>query len=345
MSGLHLRPPAAEAISLRGVPAVRARERAARRPWLRLRLPSLSGLLARLLVCLFVVVAVWKLVLLGLDTYQASRFTRPAIVAQQPQQLAPPATEAGLQAILREADLPGGTLGVYVRNLPTGASASLNADRPFPAASLIKVPIMVEVFKQQRLKRFSWDDQLVVGREHWTDGSGVLQARVGDSLSIGELLRLMIVQSDNIAANMLTDLVGVDNINQTMAAMGLKNTRMVDRFRENAMPTTSAEDMGHLLELIATGRLVDAQTSEEAVRLMEQRQAQAWLADGLPWWGKLAHKWGDLPHARHDAGIIYTPRNQIVIVVLTENGTPAVAAEQIGQISRKVVSYLEGPGP
>ena len=111
------------------------------------------------------------------------------------------------------------------------------------------------------------------------------------------------------------------------------------------MPTTSAEDMGRLLELIATGGLVDAPTSEEALRLLEVEQKQNWLGDGLPWWGKLAHKWGDLPRARHDAGIVFTPRNQIVIVVLTENGSPDAAAEQIRSISRKVVSYVEGPGP
>jgi len=309
-----------------------------------IRLPSLSGLLVRALVLFFAATAVWKLALLGFETYEASRFTRPPVVSQ-PQPAGPPASDAGLEAILRQTGLPGGVVGTYVRNLTNGVAGGVNADRRFPAASLYKVPILVEVYKQQRLKHFSWDDQVMIRPEHWTDGSGVLQARVGQSVSVGELLRLMIVESDNIAANMLTELVGAKSVNETMAALGLRSTRVVDPIRENVSPTTSAEDMARLLELIASGRLVDAQTSEEAVRLLEQKQGQNWLADGLPWWGKLAHKWGDLPNARHDAGIVYTPHNQIVIVVLTEHSNAAAAAEQIRSISRRVVSYFEGPSP
>ena len=309
-----------------------------------LRLPSFSGLLVRVLVLLFVAIVAWKLALLGLETYEASRFTRPPVVSQ-PQLAGPPISDEGLETILRQSGLPGGVVGTYVRNLTNGVAGGVNADRRFAAASLYKLPILVEVYKQQRLKNFSWDDQLTIRPEHWTDGSGVLQARVGQSLPIGELLRLMIVESDNIASNVLTELVGAKNVNETMATLGLRSTRVVDPLRENTSPTTSPEDMGRLLEIIAAGRLVDAQTSEEAIRLLEQKQGQNWLADGLPWWGKLAHKWGDLPNVRHDAGIIYTPHNRIVIVVLTEHSNAVAAADQIRSISRRVVDYFEGPGP
>ena len=310
----------------------------------RLRLPSLTGLLVRGLVVLFALTALWRLTVLALETYELSRFQRPPVVSLATQAAPSPATDAGLDAILREAGLPGGVVGAYVRNLPTGASAALNGERRFAAASLFKLPVMVEVYKQQRLRRFSWDDELIVGKEHWTDGSGVLQARVGERFKIGDLLRLMIDESDNIAANMLTDLVGVASINQTMDAMGLRATRVVDRFRENSQPSTTPQDIGRLLEITATGQLVDTQTSEEAIRLLERKQAHAWLGEGLPWWGKLAHKWGDVPNARHDAGVIYTPRNQIVLVVLTENANPVAAADQIRSLSRRVVWYVEGTG-
>jgi beta-lactamase class A len=315
-------------------------QRAAAGPRVAFRLPPVSALIARGLVILFVLTATWKLATLGWETYQASRFIRPTIASpvSLPSALV---VDPELHAIVRQAGLPGGVVGVYVRSLTNGAGAETNAERRFPAASLSKLAVMVEVFKQQRLRKFAWSDELTLGREHWADGSGVLQARIGQSLAIGELQRLMIQESDNIAANVLTDLVGVANINQTMEALGLRNTRVTERSRETALPTTSPEDLGRLLEITATGRLVDAQTSEEAVRLLERKQAQSWLAAGLPWWGKLAHKWGDLPNARHDAGILYTPRNQIVLVVLTENGTPAAAAEQIGTISRDVMSYFE----
>ena len=179
-------------------------------------------------------------------------------------------------------------------------------------------------------------------KDDWADGSGVLQARLGERIRIGELLRLMIEDSDNIAANMLVDLVGAANINDTMDAMGLHNTRISDRARESNQQIVTADDLGRLLETVARGQLVDAQTSEEAVRLLERRQAQSWIAEGLPWWAKLAHKWGDLPNARHDVGIVYTPRNQLVLAILTENGTSAAAAEQIRTLTRRIVDYFEG---
>ena len=308
-----------------------------------MRLPTLTGLLVRILVLVFIGTAVWRLALLALETYEASRFTRPAITT--PARTAPPVTDAGLDLVLRGAGLPGGSVGSYVRILGSGAGAGLNADRRFPAASLYKLPVMLEVFKQQRLKTFTWDDELTIQQSQWTDGSGVLQARVGQKIKVQEALRLMIVDSDNIAANMLVDLVGATNVNQTLDGLGLRQTRVVDRLREATMPTTSPEDMGRLLELLATGRFLDAQTSEEAIRLLEAKQGQNWLGEGLPWWGKIAHKWGDIPNARHDAGVIYTPHNQIVLVVLTENGSPAQAADVIRATSQRIVDYVEGPGP
>jgi beta-lactamase class A len=295
------------------------------------------------LVLVFAGTAIWRLALLGLETYEASRFTRPAITT--PARTAPPVTDAGLDLVLRGTGLPGGTVGSYVRIVGSGAGAGLNADRRFPAASLYKLPVMLEVFKQQRLRNFNWDDDLTIQQSQWADGSGVLQARVGQKIKVHEALRLMITDSDNIAANMLVDLVGPNNINQTLEGLGLRQTRVVDRSREAVMPTTSAEDIGRLLELLASGRFLDPQTSEEAIRLLEAKQGQNWLGEGIPWWGKIAHKWGDLPNARHDAGIIFTPHNQIVLVVLTENGAPAQAAEVIRSTSQRILDYVEGPGP
>ena len=226
-------------------------------------------------------------------------------------------------------------LGAYVRNLSTGVGAGVSGDRRFPAASLYKLPVLVEVYRQQRLRAFNWDDELTIGRDDWADGSGVLQARVGDRLKIGELVQLMIVQSDNIAANMLTDLVGASRVNETMLALGLKNTRVIDRVSRERVPGHHSRGHGPLAGDRRDRPPGGRATSEEAIRLLETKQAQNWLADGLPWWGKLAHKWGDLPNARHDAGIIFTPHNQIVIVVMTEGASATAAAEEIKNISRR----------
>src|SRR5205085_2316095 len=128
-----------------------------------------------------------------------------------------------------------------------------------------------------------------------------------------------------------------------IGADGLPNTPMEPRQvqqgdRQEHM--TSVRDRGTLLGLIAQGGLVDAQTSAQALRLLEEKQEYAWLEDGLPWWAKLAHKWGDLPGARHDAGIVYTPRGRYAIAVLTQNKAPGEAAAAIGRVSRATFERL-----
>src|SRR6185295_20242964 len=100
--------------------------------------------------------------------------------------------DAGLQSILERQAAPSGFVGLFVRNLNTGAEASVNPNRVFAAASLYKLPIMVETIRQIKLGKISPEQQLVVQRSQWVPGSGVLQGRVGDSLPVKELLRLMI---------------------------------------------------------------------------------------------------------------------------------------------------------
>ncbi len=245
-------------------------------------------------------------------------------------------SDAALQAgVDRAMTLSRGTSATYVVDLERGAVAQSNADRQFPAASLFKLPILVEVLAQQQLHRLDPDQQLQVRQEDWTDGSGVLQARVGDRLSVRELTRLMIQESDNIAALVLLNAVGSDNVNATLDRLGLNGTRLVDRrLGDRGDNVTTARDMGELMTTIASGHLIDVDVSETAMRLLELRQATTWLADDLPWWVKVAHKWGDLPDARHDAGIVFTPRGRFVAVVLTQDALPDEAERAIARTAR-----------
>src|SRR5207248_7139650 len=110
-----------------------------------------------------------------------------------------------------------------------------------PAASLFKLPILLEVLAQEDAGRLDADQQETVRPEDWTDGSGVLQARIGDRVSVRELSRLMIAESDNIAALVLLDLVGVGTVNALSEQLGLRVTRVVDhRAGEPGDHTTSA---------------------------------------------------------------------------------------------------------
>ncbi len=292
-------------------------------------------------MALFVAVLGWQAVLTGVEAVRGMLFTHPSVSAGKLAAARPdPALQQRIQA---SAAFPGGTTGVVVRDLNGSSVAEVNGDRVFRSASLFKLPIMVEVLKQQRLKRLAPDDLLQITQDEWTDGSGVLQARVGDRLPVRELMRLMIQESDNIAALVLLDAVGVDNVNATMEGVGLRNTRLRDRHVDVGQANvTTARDTALLLQTIATGGLIDEETSAKALKLLELRQANSWLTDDLPWWVKLAHKWGDIPGTRHDAGIVFTPRATYVAVVLTEGGTPDAAQAAISRTSKAAYEQLGG---
>ena len=267
-------------------------------------------------------------------------FARPPAASIAP---APLHTDPRLQARFEDvgAAVSSGSLALAVVDLQSGAMASVDAARAYPAASLFKLPILLEVLTEEEAGRLDPERQLEIRPEDWTDGSGVLQARVGDQLSVRELTRLMIQDSDNIAALVLLDVVGVPSVNELAERLGLASTRLVDhRAGEAGDHTTSAADMAHLLVGLATGQLVSARVAEQALSLLELKQSVTWLGDDLPFWVKVAHKWGDLPEARHDAGIVYTPRGSYAIAVLTENSPADDSARAIARASRLTYDYL-----
>ena len=239
------------------------------------------------------------------------------------------------------AAMTRGTIGAVIVDVQTGASASLDAAQSFPAASLFKLPLLLEVLAQEDRGQLDAERWLEIRPEDWTDGSGVLQARVGDRLTVRELTRLMIQESDNIAALVLLDAVGVANTNATAERLGLHATRLVDhRGGDTGEHTTSAADMAQLLVGLASGQVINQHVSEAALGLLELKQTVSWLGDGLPFWVKVAHKWGDLPEARNDAGVVFTPRGSYVVAVLTEGGLPDESANAIARVSRVGYDYL-----
>lgn len=265
-------------------------------------------------------------------------YRRPPAAAVAP---APNHGDAALQAQLEAVSLPRGRLSIAAVDLQTGATAAVDAARSAQAASLFKVPILLEVLAEVDAGQLDPDRQLEIRPEDWTDGSGVLQARVGDKLSVRELSRLMIEQSDNIAALVLLDVTGIDRVNTLLATLGLSSTRLVDhRAGEGGDHVTSAADMARLFQQLATGQVISQHVSEQALSLLEVKQGETWLGNDLPFWVKVAHKWGDLPEARNDAGVVYTPRGSYVIAVLTQDAEPDESASAIARASRAAYDYL-----
>jgi beta-lactamase class A len=273
------------------------------------------------------------------ELWSGLTFVRPPVAELVVPQ---PRVDADLQArLVSVVGSPAhGRVSALVVDLQGGATASVDAERAFPAASLFKMPILIQVLAQEDAGRLDPERRLAIRPEDWTDGSGVLQARVGDQLTVRELTQLMIQDSDNIAALVLLDAVGIANVNALAQQLGLHSTHVVDhRAGEAGDHTTSAADMAHLLVNMAGGQLVNQHVSEEALRLLELKQSVNWLGNDLPFWVKVAHKWGDLPQARNDAGIVFSPRGTFVVAVLTEDGVADETATLIARAARTVYDY------
>lgn len=214
-----------------------------------------------------------------------------------------------------------GMIAVEIKDLDTGAMSAINPSRNMPAASVIKIPVMVEVFRQMALGKFDLNRKvtLMANDRDWGWGD-LADARVGSRYTVSRLLSLMITESDNTATNMLIRLVGRWNINHTMADLGLPNTRLGDYIRsEGDIRTlrTSPADMVELLNSMAHEQLVDPWSSRAMISILEGQHHNGLLPEPLPHGLSIAHKTGTLHDTLNDVGIVYLNSEPYIIAVLT----------------------------
>jgi beta-lactamase class A len=219
-----------------------------------------------------------------------------------------------------------GHVGIMVEDLATGYSSSVNAYGAMPAASTIKIPVMVEVFTC--LERGDFDlNRLVTLQASDRDwGSGDLSdAPVGSRYSVNRLLALMITVSDNTATNMLIRLVGRDAINRRMAALGLRQTHLADDIRSDGpiryALRSSAYDMVKLLTEMAHYQLVDAWSSREMIAILTGQRHNGLIPASLPPGMTIAHKTGELHDTLNDVGIVYLEDEPYAIAVMATDLT------------------------
>ncbi|TAM56564.1 serine hydrolase [bacterium] len=251
-----------------------------------------------------------------------------------------------------------GSVAVAVRDLRTGQVAGYNAQASLPAASTIKVPVMVEVFKQMEDGTFTLGREVTLQNGDRDDGWGDLAAAPsGSHYTVRRLLWLMITQSDNTAANMLIRLVGRVHVNETMRALGLDHTALSDYIRSYGdirSIRTTASDMAHLMALIAHGELVDEWSCGEMLEIMAGQQINTLLPEPLPSDVLIAHKTGSLHDTLNDVGVVYLHDAPYAIAVMTtrlpslDSGRAfihAVSSLAFKQISALAAQRADGTAP
>jgi beta-lactamase class A len=259
----------------------------------------------------------------------------------------------------RVADSGAEMVGVYLKDLVTGDSLLLAADVRVHAASMMKVPVMIQLFRDQEAGLSSLDDSLTITRsfESIVDGSPyelsarddsdtTLYRRIGERESVRRLCELMITVSSNLATNMLIERVGADRVTATMREVGadsievLRGVEDTQAYRAGLSNTTTARDLGVIFSAIAEGRAVGGALGRQMVEILLRQDFNAKIPAGLPSGVRVAHKTGWISdYVSHDGGIVYLDDGGVyVLVVLTKGGEghDDYADELIADISRMV---------
>jgi beta-lactamase class A len=241
----------------------------------------------------------------------------------------------------------GGTVGYIIKDFRSGQTASDNSDLSFPSASLIKFPILCAAFQAVEEGKLSLSTPITLERGDKKGGSGILKlSPLGTVYTNRELLEYMIGHSDNTAAYLLVRQLGYDYLQKTFTQLGLQDTVITAegfkltsrRVEEDNM--TSPRDMAYLLEKIYKRELVSAQASDQMLDILKHQHLRDRLPRFLPTGWEIAHKTGLLRRACHDVGIVFSPKGDYMICVLTSHDAAYKTAKRfISSVARITYDY------
>ncbi|GEN32058.1 beta-lactamase class A [Cerasibacillus quisquiliarum] len=262
-----------------------------------------------------------------------------------------------IQQIEKTITDSNGEWGVVLEDLQTKETWTYNEHEQFPAASIIKLPIMVAAFQAAEDKILRLSDTYSLSHDDLVGGSGVLQHMTpGTNITIHDLITLMIIQSDNTATNILIDLLEVDYIQKIMEDIGMHesefyNKLMIVPVKRKGANTITAKDVSHLLKQLVQGALVSEHACEQMIEIMKKQQ----ISDGfrgklpsqqtesiigaMPQW-QLANKTGHITNVQHDAGIFYVGYRQLIATVLIKNLEDYKANTSLMQLGETIYQYL-----
>jgi beta-lactamase class A len=250
----------------------------------------------------------------------------------------------------------GAELGVAFRTLDGRDEVLLVADTPFHAASTMKVPVLIELYRQVDAGRLSMDDPLPVHNRFSSivDGSpyaldpaddsdrGAVYKSVGRTLPVRELAEAMITVSSNLATNLLIEKLGVASIQESVVALGADGMKVVRGVEDNKayekglVNTTTARALLTLFESIAKARGASDASCGEMIAILRRQQFNEGIPAGLPPQTPVAHKTGQITGIHHDAGIVYAKRPYVLVVLVRGLDDEKESAALIADISRMV---------
>lgn len=240
-------------------------------------------------------------------------------------------------------------------------SILINAHEDFHAASTMKTPVMIEVFKQASEGKFSVQDSLVIKNDFQSilDGSSYsmelgrdsgehLYEQIGQKRSIEDLVTDMIIYSSNLATNIIIELVDAKNVNKTMREMGamdinvLRGVEDMKAYEAGLSNSTTAYDLMLIFEALANGKAVNAEADKEMLHILQQQKHTDLIPALLPENLKIANKTGWITGVHHDSALIeLTDGKNYVLVLLSKNMKDMEAGtKMLAEVSKLIYDHV-----
>jgi beta-lactamase class A len=283
-----------------------------------------------------------------------------ATACRMPVTTAAPESNVAQRIESRVAMASGAQVGVAYIDLNSGDTLFINADSVMHAASTMKVPVMLRLYREADRNALSLDRKVLLVNKFASivdgssysldpavDSDSAMYLEVGDSVTVRELVRHMITRSSNLATNTLIALANADSVNAMMRSFGATRMRVLrgvedqNAFDANLNNTATARDLATLLRTLQTGRAASPRATGEMRAVLMAQEFNEKIPAGLPRGTPVAHKTGDITAIAHDAAIVFPAgRSPYVLVVLTKGIKQQSAADSlIADISRYVYEY------
>ncbi len=226
-----------------------------------------------------------------------------------------------------------GDVAVAAYHFESDTHWSIRGEVVMPTASLIKLPVMVEAYRQAAVGKVQLDQRIELTKEDMVQGSGILTSHFspGTTISLRDAIRLMIVYSDNTATNLVIDAIGLPATTAAMKELGYPETQLnakvfrrdlsiaLDRSEKYGLGSTTAVDMVKLVTRLKRGELASSEATDAMLGHLLQCDDKSRFPLLLPAKVKVAHKTGSVTRVRTDAGLLMGPGCTIALCVLTDN--------------------------
>lgn len=229
--------------------------------------------------------------------------------------------------------------GIYVKNLKSGKSYKLNESTDFDAASLYKLWVMAVIFDKISAGKLKEDDLIEADikdlNEKFKIDEEEAELKEGNlQYNIKSAIEQMITISHNYATFMLLGKTSDLEVNSFIKGIGLNKSEM------SSPPKTTPEDIGLFYEKLYRGEIVSPEYSNQMLEVLKRQKINDRIPKYLPEAVEIAHKTGELPNIRNDAGIVFSQGGDYIIVVLTEGKSVEQLSEKIAQISKVVYEFF-----